>query len=246
MTIQNFSMKAGNTKPFLLTIEDVTNLSDADIEFLIIKDGAVYLQRSDFTITGNTLSFTLQPSETQGFNGLYNYELNLTDAYGNVTSPITGTVNFTTGGNITAEQVFVMSMKLMGEETQDGTFNGYSDDLKKSAWPILTILQSELTPASQFPSIVNDETSFFYIDDRTALTTLPYGLAAHLLMEENQTKASFFNARYDELKMRRPATISKIKDVYFSGEDATVTPITLSGTSSNADVVISNYDGGEF
>jgi hypothetical protein len=52
------------------------------------------------------------------------------------------------------------------------------------------------------------------VDDRTGLTVLPYGLAAQLLMNEDQNRAAFFNNRYDELKRKRPALITKIKDVY--------------------------------
>jgi hypothetical protein len=33
-------------------------------------------------------------------------------------------------------------------------------------------------------------------------------------MNEDQNRAAFFNSRYDELKRKRPALITKIKDVY--------------------------------
>jgi hypothetical protein len=49
---------------------------------------------------------------------------------------------------ITAQAVFITAMNLMDEDSEDGTFAGYSDDYKKKAWPILTLLQAELVPAS--------------------------------------------------------------------------------------------------
>jgi hypothetical protein len=39
-------------------------------------------------------------------------------------------------------------------------------------------------------------------------------LAAHLLINEDQNRAAFFNNRYDELKIQRPATVVKMKDVW--------------------------------
>jgi hypothetical protein len=121
---------------------------------------------------------------------------------------------------INAQEVFITTMNLMDEETEDGTYTGYPDEYKKKAWPILTLLQAELTPASGSTTSIVNESSVFQVDDRTALTVLPYGLAAHLLMNEDQSRAAFFNARYDELKRKRPAVISKIVDVYAVTEEA--------------------------
>jgi hypothetical protein len=113
-----------------------------------------------------------------------------------------------------AQDVFMLSMSLMDEISSDGTFAGYADDYKKKAWPILTTLQTELLPLSTEPVTITDETSTLLVDDRTCLTVLPYGLAAHLLLSENPNIASFFNNRYDELKRKKKATIAKITDVY--------------------------------
>ena len=47
---------------------------------------------------------------------------------------------------------------------------------------------------------------------------MPYGLAAHLLLAEDPATASFFQQRYDELKMRlsvgMPSASEDIVDVY--------------------------------
>jgi hypothetical protein len=141
---------------------------------------------------------------------------------------------------INAQQVFVTAMHLMDEESEDGVYSGYPDEYKKKAWSILTLLLAELTPASGTATYVENEASLILADDRTALTILPYGLAAHLLMTEDQTRAAYFNARYDELKRRRPAIITKIVDVYTPEIEEKE---TVEETEEETNVII---DGGEF
>jgi hypothetical protein len=136
---------------------------------------------------------------------------------------------------VNAQDIFIMAMNLMDEESETGAYDGYPDEYKKKAWSILNVLQAELTRASDTHSPIISENSVIQIDDRTAVTVLPYGLAAHLLMTEDQTRAAFFNARYDELKRKRPAVISKIKDVYAVTEEA-------EQPASDSKVI----DGGEF
>jgi hypothetical protein len=56
------------------------------------------------------------------------------------------------------------------------------------------------------------------LDDYICQSVLPYGLAAHLLMQEDLTSASYFQQRYEELKRdleRGLPTVSEdIEDVY--------------------------------
>lgn len=56
------------------------------------------------------------------------------------------------------------------------------------------------------------------VDDITARTILPYGLAAHLLLTENTESASFFQQRYEELKIlgtrQQAASAEQIADIY--------------------------------
>ncbi len=60
------------------------------------------------------------------------------------------------------------------------------------------------------------------VPDRYARGTLPYGLAAHLLADENPNAASFLQQRYEELRdraaLRRPASCSQITDLYGSDQ----------------------------
>jgi hypothetical protein len=147
-----------------------------------------------------------------------------------------------------AQDVFTIAMNLMDEETQDGTFTGYPAEYKKKAWPILSLLQAELLPSTILPIAITDENSVLQIDDRSAVTTLPYGLAAHLLINEDQNRAAFFNSRYDELKRKRPARIIKITDVYGISTNEETTPPTVvdytGGSFLSKDS--GSYDGGEF
>jgi hypothetical protein len=148
-----------------------------------------------------------------------------------------------------AQDVFVIAMNLMDEVSQDGTYAGYADDYKKKSWPILTTLQTELLPLSVSPLAITSDQSPLQVDDRTGTVVLPYGLAAHLLLTENPTVSSFFNERYDELKRKRPAKVSSIKDVYGikTGEEETTVPST-SGIEGGSflDPNSGTYDGGDF
>jgi hypothetical protein len=107
--------------------------------------------------------------------------------------------------SVTAQDVFKLAMDLMDEESEDGTFEGYPTEYKRKAWSLITMLQTELLPPSYTPLAVTYEENVLQLDDRVSITTLPYGIAAHLLMNEDQNKAAFFNARYDELKRKQPA-----------------------------------------
>ena len=55
-------------------------------------------------------------------------------------------------------------------------------------------------------------------DTNYALSALPYGLAANLLIDENPTAASFYEQRYEELRAiylsRQQADVSDITDLY--------------------------------
>lgn len=154
--------------------------------------------------------------------------------------------------SVIAQDVFMVAMQLMDETTDEDTFESYPDSYKKKAWRILTMLQAELLGPKYSPVGITSEQDPFQIDDKTAITVLPYGLAAHLLISDpsQQAIASFFNDRYDELKRKRPAKISSIKDVYGIKEwteeeikDPTVSDV-LGGTFGAPSA--GKVNGGEF
>jgi len=116
---------------------------------------------------------------------------------------------------VTAKQVYDMALVLIDEVTEAGSVTPetpkYYEIRTKS---ILTQLQTELLPASQVPEAITDLNQSLLLSDRIALSVLPYGLAAHLIMNEDVHTASFFNARYDELKKKMPTKIQPITDAY--------------------------------
>lgn len=68
--------------------------------------------------------------------------------------------------------------------------------------------------------ISGDITTEMQLDDVTSRTIVPYGLAAHLLLQENPAIASFFNGRFEEMKReaskRPPSASEQITNVYGS------------------------------
>ncbi len=140
---------------------------------------------------------------------------------------------YETTGTTTAERVFELAISLM-DELNDGGEYSYEDTLeyRNRTLSILNVLRGELYIYSDTYKknqdwedkrrpIVATISSFddvIDLDDYICQSVLPYGLAAHLLMDENPTAAGFFQQRYDELKMmltRGLATESEdIEDVY--------------------------------
>ncbi|MBN8200481.1 hypothetical protein [Bacillus sp. NTK034] len=115
---------------------------------------------------------------------------------------------------VTAKQVYDMALVLIDEVTEAGEIVPDTPKYYESrAKTILTQLQTELLPASQEPEVITDLTQSLKVADRIAITVLPYGLAAHLLLTEDINTASYFNARYDELKRKTLTAIEPITDV---------------------------------
>ena len=121
-----------------------------------------------------------------------------------------------------ANWVFDKAIHMMDEQNE---LNGETRTVDTKEYQyrtlsILNVLRHELYPFSDtFEAGKNGKrvivpllTSFdqpIDLDDAIAQGVMPYGLAAHLLLGENDAMASFFNQRYDELKYtigaRKPA-----------------------------------------
>lgn len=148
---------------------------------------------------------------------------------------------------VTAEKVYNLALGLIDEVTENGTFAPDNPEYYKSkSLAFLTILQAELLPSNKVPETVESMTQPLLLDDRVCLMTLPYGLAAHLLMSEDQSAASFLNSRYDELKRKQRTTITKTKDIYGVVQETIETTETTAdgGTFLYGNEV--TWDGGEF
>lgn len=134
----------------------------------------------------------------------------------------------------TAQTVFEYAMTLMDElnETTGAADTGDTREYKNRTIAILNVLRGELFPYSDtyrdmeasgrrpICPIIGSFTEDMALDDYICQSVLPYGLAAHLLMQEDPSSANFFQQRYDELKAKlargMPAESEDIYDVYTS------------------------------
>lgn len=68
------------------------------------------------------------------------------------------------------------------------------------------------------PTLITALTETLQLDDITCRTILPYGLASHLMLQENPSVASYFNGRYEELKKdaskKPPSATEMINNLY--------------------------------
>lgn len=131
----------------------------------------------------------------------------------------------------TAQKVFEMAMHLMDEvnESTGAADTNDTKEYKNRTIPILNLLRIECFPASDTYAVtapgkrpvcpeILQFTDVIGLDDGICQGVLPYGLAAHLLLDENPTVASFFQQRYEEAltaAMRGLPTVAEdIVDVY--------------------------------
>lgn len=130
----------------------------------------------------------------------------------------------------TAQWIFEAAMTLVDELNDQGQADhNDTQEYKNKTLTILSILQNELYPYSDTYRKTNEDKrpvlfiveSFddvLNLDDYIAQTVMPYGLAAHLMVDENPTVAAFFQQRYEELKAGLmkglPQMSQDIVDVY--------------------------------
>ncbi len=101
-----------------------------------------------------------------------------------------------------ANWIFEKAMYLMDEQhEQTGqTLTADTQEYHSRTLGILNVLRNELTPytGKLCPELKTFDQAL-EVEDVFAQTVLPYGLAAHLLLGENNTMASYFSQRYGEL-----------------------------------------------
>ena len=130
----------------------------------------------------------------------------------------------------TAQQVFATAMGLMDQLSPGGAADSPDTrEYRDRTLLILNALRGELYPYSDtydpnteggrpIADVIRDMDSVVKLDDYICQTIMPYGLAAHLLMDENPSAAAFFQSRYEELRNRLavgiPAQSEDIVDVY--------------------------------
>ena len=117
----------------------------------------------------------------------------------------------------TAQTVFELAMTLMDEvnESTGKADTADTKEYKNRSLAILNILRVECFPysdtyvvseAGKRPvcPLIEDFVSAIGLDDGICQGLLPYGLAAHLLLGEDDEKAQYFQQRYEE-KMKQLA-----------------------------------------
>lgn len=131
----------------------------------------------------------------------------------------------------TAQWVFDKAMHLMDEvnENTGATDTADTKEYKNRTVAILNILRIECCSASDtyqvatpgkrpVPKEIAAIEEEIDLDDGICQGVLPYGLAAHLLLDENPDVAAFFNQRYNELLVLArnsiPAAAEDITDIY--------------------------------
>ena len=130
-----------------------------------------------------------------------------------------------------AQWVFDKAMNLMDEvnESTGQTDTADTKEYNNRTLAILNILRVECFPASDTyrntksgkRPVCREITDFdtqIGLDDGICQGVLPYGLAAHLLLDENPDMASYFNQRYNELlaqyRYNIPVEAEEITDLY--------------------------------
>lgn len=111
---------------------------------------------------------------------------------------------------MTGEQVFNITMAMIDEMLTTGQLDAEATaEYRAKAPSILTMLQNELVGIENryrkkeeyiFPVPIETLDQTFQIDDIKATTLFTNGLAAHLMLHEDKTLASYFNDRYEEMK----------------------------------------------
>ena len=130
-----------------------------------------------------------------------------------------------------AQWIFEKAMNLMDEvnESTGKADTADTKEYKNRTLAILNVLRMECFLASDTfrsaepgkrptcPEIPDFDTPL-PLDDGVCQAVLPYGLAAHLLLDENPDVASFFNQRYQEtltmMAQGLPAQFEAIEDPY--------------------------------
>jgi hypothetical protein len=115
---------------------------------------------------------------------------------------------------ITGQTVYESALSLVDEVSTTGSLDETDLAIKTKAKSFLTILQAELLPSTTTPVVVSDLADDLLLSDRDCLLVLPYGLAAHLMIQDDPGAASFFQQRYEELRSKRQSSAAAITDNY--------------------------------
>jgi hypothetical protein len=206
--------------------------------FEVDNDAAVYVE--DYNGSWNTLSTITTAPNTSGFtaykgvvtpsSGATRSRLRFTGSYyyRNTNRALFG-VAFASAGDVPVYQHWVKNtmpadFKSVNEiinEYCDGNYiqsSGYKWEGRRDLYVDYYYKGKIRIVYRPVPGTIAAITDSMQVDDVTARTIIPYGLAAHLLLTENADSAGFFQQRYDELKAiaskMPPAASEMIENMY--------------------------------
>lgn len=131
----------------------------------------------------------------------------------------------------TAQQIYDAAISLMDRRSQEdgSTQNAENQDYQDRALDILNTIRQECYMASArwdnhgpdraiCPRIEDFTSAIVGIDDGVAQGAMPYGLAYHLLLQEDPTSADYFRLKYEEmlalLRNQQTADFERIEPAY--------------------------------
>lgn len=131
---------------------------------------------------------------------------------------------------VTAQEVFEAAMVLMDELDENGKADTpNTKEYKNRALTFINILQQDLYPYSDtfkqkksgkraVPVRIENYDAAIPLDDKICIGVMPYGLASHLLAQEDRDTANFYEQKYMEAKLGLNvgflAESEDIEDVY--------------------------------
>lgn len=122
----------------------------------------------------------------------------------------------------TGQQIFDIAVVLIDEMPETGVIaEAQVQEYQVRTPAILTLLEQELAfrEGLDSPDIITSLSANLTISDRSARMCLPYGLAAHLLLEENPDSASYFEQKYEERKRKVPRSFVTVTNYYADYEE---------------------------
>lgn len=121
---------------------------------------------------------------------------------------------------IKARETYEAALALMDEGDNESEI--YGPDFSLRALKLMNLLRREMLSLtgdrSAYKPVANMESELEGLSPELALGALPYGIAAHLLIDEQSAMSAFYHERYTELiygfSKRAKSRSEDIEDIY--------------------------------
>jgi hypothetical protein len=117
---------------------------------------------------------------------------------------------------MTAQQVFELTMGIIDELLESGAVDPQNTSEYRGRTPkLLSVLQGEVGKSENVKTnLITSLNDTMSVSDFACINILPWGLASMLILEENETLATFCKSKYDTWYKNIPASEVDIIDVY--------------------------------